>query len=156
MSLLTTLLVFAFAGGEASALEACCGDDLILGKTFFRRVTSIPLPPQIFFLGPRLPYDCVGMLGKRKAIPTLLPPRKRRKPTSAIEEIAFDLNAREDYLTGFHKRKLQRIKHAKEEAAKKDREEKLNARKIVCLNISLVVYKSDLKVIATGRTESRP
>lgn len=96
------------------------------------------------------------MLGKRKSVQALLPPRKKRKPASAIEEIAFDLSARQDYLTGFHKRKLQRIKHAKEEAAKKDREEKLNARKIVGLNVSLVVYKSDCKVIATGGTESRP
>ena len=96
------------------------------------------------------------MLGKRKNPPTLLPPRKKRKPASAIEEIAFDLSAREDYLTGFHKRKLQRIKHAKEEAAKKDREEKLNARKIVCLNHFLVTYNSDCKVTATGRTKSRP
>ena len=96
------------------------------------------------------------VLGKRKAIQALLPPRKKRKPASAIEEITFDLRAREDYLTGFHKRKLQRIKHAKEEAAKKDREEKINARKIVCLNPSLVVYNSDRTGTATGRTESRP
>ncbi len=60
------------------------------------------------------------------------PPKKKRKSTSAIEEIAFDFNAREDYLTGFHKRKLQRIKRAKEEAAKKEREEKITARKLVC------------------------
>lgn len=59
------------------------------------------------------------------------PPRKRRKTTSATEEITFDFNAREDYLTGFHKRKLQRIKHAKEEATKKEREERITARKIV-------------------------
>ena len=79
------------------------------------------------------------MLGKRKAIQPIVPPRKKRKSPSAIEEIAFDLSAREDYLTGFHKRKLQRIKHAKEEAAKKDREEKVNARKIVGLNLFFFV-----------------
>lgn len=61
------------------------------------------------------------------------PPRKKRKAASTIEEIAFDSSAREEYLSGFHKRKLQRIKHAKEEAAKRDREEKLTARKIVRL-----------------------
>ena len=98
----------------------------------------------------------MGMLGKRKATQAFPPLRKRRKPTSAIEEIAFDFSAREDYLTGFHKRKLQRIKHAKEEAAKKDREEKLNARKIVCFNLFLLAYQSDRKLTATGRTESRP
>jgi len=70
------------------------------------------------------------MLGKRKAFQAVPPPRKKRKAASAIEEISFDFSAREDYLTGFHKRKLQRIKHAKEEAAKKDREDKLVARKI--------------------------
>ena len=71
------------------------------------------------------------MLGKRKAVSMIPPPKKRRKASSAIEEIAFDFSAREDYLTGFHKRKLQRIKHAKEEASKKEREEKINARKLV-------------------------
>ena len=59
------------------------------------------------------------------------PPKKRRKTVSAIEEIKFDPNAREDYLTGFHKRKLQRIKHAQEEAAKREREDKIKARKTV-------------------------
>ena len=57
-------------------------------------------------------------------------PRKRKR-SPAIAEIAFDSSAREDYLSGFHKRKLQRIKHAKEESAKRDREDKIVARKIV-------------------------
>ena len=59
------------------------------------------------------------------------PPKKKRKTVPTIEEIKFDINAREDYLSGFHKRKLQRAKHAKEEAAKRDREAKIEARKIV-------------------------
>ena len=71
------------------------------------------------------------MLGKRKRSAALVPPLKKRKNTSAIEEITFDFSAREDYLSGFHKRKLQRIKHAKEEAAKKEREDKIAARKLV-------------------------
>lgn len=70
------------------------------------------------------------MLGKRKSSAPL--PPKRRKPVPTIEEIQFDASAREDYLTGFHKRKLQRIKNAKEEAAKKEREERIQARKHVC------------------------
>lgn len=57
--------------------------------------------------------------------------KKRRKTAATVEEIVFDTSAREDYLTGFHKRKLQRIKHAKEEAFKKEREEKIKARKLV-------------------------
>jgi ribosomal RNA-processing protein 17 len=61
----------------------------------------------------------------------LPPPAKRRKTTSGIEEINFDFDARADYLTGFHKRKLQRSKQAQEEAAKKAKEERIAARKQV-------------------------
>lgn len=60
------------------------------------------------------------------------PPSKKRKPNpSAPEQIAFDPTAREEYLTGFHKRKLARIKHAQEEAAKKEKEERLRFRREV-------------------------
>ena len=51
------------------------------------------------------------------------PPPKKRKATHAVEEIKFDFDARSDYLTGFHKRKLQRVKTAQEEAAKRRYEE---------------------------------
>ncbi|KAL0944069.1 nucleolar protein nop25 [Colletotrichum truncatum] len=57
------------------------------------------------------------------------PPSKKRKIVSAVEEVNFDFDAREDYLTGFHKRKLQRVKWAQEQAAKKAREEKIEMRK---------------------------
>ncbi|KAI9674475.1 MAG: hypothetical protein M1817_001813 [Caeruleum heppii] len=58
------------------------------------------------------------------------PPSKRRKvKTSAVEEVSFDPEARSEYLTGFHKRKLQRIKHAQEEAAKREKEERLESRR---------------------------
>ncbi|KAM0286014.1 hypothetical protein ACHAQH_001204 [Verticillium albo-atrum] len=60
-----------------------------------------------------------------------LPPPKKRKAASAVEEVNFDFDQREDYLTGFHKRKQQRIKFAQEQAAKKDREEKVELRKQV-------------------------
>jgi ribosomal RNA-processing protein 17 len=64
---------------------------------------------------------------------TLLPPpAKRRKIKSAIEEINFDFDARAEYLTGFHKRKLQRARQAQEEAAKKAREDRIATRKKVC------------------------
>ncbi|KAK4694957.1 ribosomal RNA-processing protein 17, partial [Lecanoromycetidae sp. Uapishka_2] len=69
------------------------------------------------------------MFARPRSTGLVAPPKKRRKVVPAIEEISFDTSAREDYLTGFHKRKVQRIKHAKEEAAKKNREEKLAARK---------------------------
>ena len=57
--------------------------------------------------------------------------KRRRDQGSAVEEITWNGASREDYLTGFHKRKLQRIKHAQEEAAKKEREQKIAARKNV-------------------------
>jgi len=56
---------------------------------------------------------------------------KKRKTEHKIEEISFDDTAREDYLTGFHKRKVQRIKAAQAEAQKKEREEKVIMRKQV-------------------------
>ena len=61
----------------------------------------------------------------------LPPPIKRRKINSTTEEINFDLDARADYLTGFHKRKLQRAKQAQEEAEKKARQERIAQRKQV-------------------------
>lgn len=70
------------------------------------------------------------MFAKPRPKKSLLPPpSKKRKTTSTIEEISFDDGAREEYLTGFHKRKQQRIKHAQEEAAKRARQEKLETRK---------------------------
>lgn len=58
------------------------------------------------------------------------PPPKRRK-TSAVEEVVFDPAARADYLTGFHKRKQARIKHAQEIAVKREKEEKRRDREEV-------------------------
>ena len=74
------------------------------------------------------------MIRKRKTL-TLAPPAKRKKSVSTIEEIKFDFDDRQDYLTGFHKRKLHRIKHAQEEAAKKEREDRLEARKSVSRDV---------------------
>lgn len=54
-----------------------------------------------------------------------------RKIATAIDEITFNASAREEYLTGFHKRKLQRVQKAKEENIRKEREEKIKARKKV-------------------------
>lgn len=48
------------------------------------------------------------------------------------EEITFDRAARTEYLTGFHKRKLQRIKAAKETAAAIEKQAKAEAKKQVC------------------------
>ena len=68
---------------------------------------------------------------KRKRVDLSKVPSKKRKKTFAIEEITFDANAREDFLTGFHKRKLQRAKQAREEAAKKEKAERIEERKNV-------------------------
>ncbi|KAL4881399.1 nucleolar protein 12-domain-containing protein [Aspergillus karnatakaensis] len=54
---------------------------------------------------------------------------KKRKLNSRVEEITFDDTAREQFLTGFRRRKQQRIKHAQEVAAQKAREAKREDRK---------------------------
>ncbi|KAF2084241.1 hypothetical protein K490DRAFT_76026 [Saccharata proteae CBS 121410] len=58
----------------------------------------------------------------------MAPPRKRVK-TQAVEEVTFDDSARAEYLTGFHKRKQERIKHSQQLAAKREREERVAQRK---------------------------
>lgn len=59
------------------------------------------------------------------------PPPSTRKRKFGVEEISFDNDARSEYLTGFHKRKVQRIKDAQEQAAVRERQEKIVARKQV-------------------------
>jgi len=61
-----------------------------------------------------------------------LPPKRRRLASAAVEEIRFDPAARQEYLTGFHKRKLQRVKQAHEAAEKKARLERIKERRKVC------------------------
>ncbi|KAL1839348.1 hypothetical protein VTJ49DRAFT_1616 [Mycothermus thermophilus] len=63
----------------------------------------------------------------RKTAPP--PPPKKRKTVHAIEEISFDPKARNEYLTGFRKRKQERIKRAQEIAEKKAREARIELRK---------------------------
>jgi ribosomal RNA-processing protein 17 len=58
---------------------------------------------------------------------TMGPASKKRK-VAAIPEISFDPDAREEYLTGFHKRKVARQKLAEEENGKKERAERLRFR----------------------------
>ena len=75
---------------------------------------------------------CIEMYAKkRKADLSNPPPKRRKSKASAIEEISFDPDARQDYLTGFHKRKLQRAKYAREQAMERGRLEKIEARKNV-------------------------
>lgn len=64
----------------------------------------------------------------RKVAP---PPPKKRKVHHAVEEITFDKEARAEYLTGFHKRKVARIKEAQKIAEEKERLERITLRKQV-------------------------
>lgn len=61
------------------------------------------------------------------------PTFKRRKigKVEKVEEVSFDAAAREEFLTGFRKRKQQRIKHAQEIAIKRAKEEKRQDRQKV-------------------------
>lgn len=62
----------------------------------------------------------------------MAPNAKRRKlATTQVEEINFDPAARQEFLTGFRKRKQQRAKHAQEVAEKRAREDRIEARKQV-------------------------
>ncbi|KAJ5634129.1 hypothetical protein N7528_001971 [Penicillium herquei] len=54
---------------------------------------------------------------------------KKRKLAPKVEEVTFDSDARHEFLTGFHKRKVQRMKHAQEVAVNRAREEKRQDRK---------------------------
>lgn len=57
--------------------------------------------------------------------------KKRKFNTAQPEEIKFDDEARNDYLGGFHKRKVARAEHARTMAAKQEREDKVRERKQV-------------------------
>jgi len=65
----------------------------------------------------------------------MAPPTSKRRRPGQVEEISFDFDARSEYLTGFHKRKLHRIKVAQQENAKKDRDLRIESRK----NVSLIM-----------------
>jgi len=60
----------------------------------------------------------------------MAPAAKRRK-VEKIEEIVFDPAARNEYLTGFHKRKQERAQHARDAAVKREKEEKVKERRQV-------------------------
>lgn len=68
-------------------------------------------------------------------------PSKKRKATHTVEEIAFDDSARSEYLTGFHKRKVQRQKHAQKEAAERARQDRIVMRKEVCNRVLFCTAK---------------
>ncbi|KAK3700105.1 hypothetical protein LTR37_016108 [Vermiconidia calcicola] len=58
----------------------------------------------------------------------MAPPKKRPRLDQPTELI-FDPAARQEYLTGFHKRKLQRIENARDAAMKREKEERVKDRR---------------------------
>ncbi|EEB09555.1 rRNA processing protein Rrp17 [Schizosaccharomyces japonicus yFS275] len=55
--------------------------------------------------------------------------KKKRGKKQVEEEIVFDKEKRKEFLTGFHKRKLERKKRAQEQLKKQEREQKIALRK---------------------------
>ncbi|OAQ26495.1 hypothetical protein K457DRAFT_695741 [Linnemannia elongata AG-77] len=55
--------------------------------------------------------------------------KKRKARQEQLAEVTFDPEARKEYLTGFHKRKVHRQNVARELAKQREHEEKLEARK---------------------------
>ena len=84
--------------------------------------------------------------------------KRRRTETNQREEITFDPSARQDYLTGFHKRKQQRIQNARETAAKRDKEDRVQERKQVWCTCGMRVERSIwlIKSVAERTAERRP
>lgn len=79
------------------------------------------------------------------------PPTKRRKTENGVaEQISFDPAARREYLTGFHKRKLERTKQAKEVAEKKARDDRLRERREVRHDDNLR-SQTNVGVVAPGK-----
>ncbi|KAK0356841.1 hypothetical protein LTR91_021701 [Friedmanniomyces endolithicus] len=55
--------------------------------------------------------------------------KKRRLDSQQPAELNFDVSARQEYLSGFHKRKVARKENARETAIKRDKEERVVQRK---------------------------
>jgi len=66
---------------------------------------------------------------KRRKLWTAAPIKFSKKDRP--EEVTFDFDKREEYLTGFHKRKVERQKQAETIAKQKEREERIQHRKEV-------------------------
>ena len=65
-----------------------------------------------------------------------MPPADRKRKihktnAKAVDSISFDFDSRQEYLTGFHKRKVQRAEHGRELAQRKEKEAIVQARKEV-------------------------
>ena len=69
--------------------------------------------------------------------------KRRKLDRGRVEEITFDPEARQEYLTGFHKRKQQRIQNARDAAVKREKEERVQERRQVRL-IDYAIIKTTI------------
>lgn len=95
--------------------------------------------------------DKMGPPAKRRKIDVI----RRQKP---VEELTFSIDARQEYLTGFSKRKAARREQAREQAIKEAKEEKIRERKEVreaSQYLCMVTENTDMG-IAAGSKKSRP
>jgi len=72
--------------------------------------------------------------------------KRRRLDPTQVEAITFDPSARNDYLTGFHKRKQARKENAREQAVKREKEERVIQRKEVHPR-----HRTGMRMWITGR-----
>lgn len=99
----------------------------------------------------------------------MAPPSKRRKIDALrrqkpVEQLTFSIDARQEYLTGFSKRKQARKEQAREQAIKEAKEEKIRDRKevsvkwnvAVCCATSYFVQTLTCNPPATRTTQGRP
>lgn len=67
------------------------------------------------------------------------PHMKKHKLAPPVEEITFNPEQRQEFLTGFRKRKQARVRHAQQVAEKRAREERVYDRKMVCDALPLCI-----------------
>ncbi|KAJ8076551.1 hypothetical protein PM082_000974 [Marasmius tenuissimus] len=61
---------------------------------------------------------------------TLVASKKRAK-RNQVKEVLFDEDARREFLTGFHKRKVAKAEAARKKAAEREKQERLETRREV-------------------------
>ena len=86
------------------------------------------------------------------------PAAKRQKTSKyGVDEVKFDTDARHDFLSGFHRRKQARIRHAQEVGKQKERQAKIEERKEVCASgYGYLAARLIGKVTAPRATEEGP
>uniref|UniRef100_A0A6I8SMU6 Nucleolar protein 12 n=1 Tax=Xenopus tropicalis TaxID=8364 RepID=A0A6I8SMU6_XENTR len=89
--------------------------------------------------------------------------KKQKKGSTSCRELTFDEEKRREYLTGFHKRKMQRRKAAVEEIKRKIKEEQKKMREevskhwVLILQLIIAAYCSEtdeLEGLVTSKCES--